>query len=263
MVNPERFLGAIDAHGAVLIDAVSSVPLETPVPSCPGWSVANLAAHTAAVYLHKTAIVRDGWVDGPAPYPTDIAARTDEGVVNLLVESLNEMLSVLGNANPEAPAYTWSVHDGTNHVAWWIRRMAHETLIHAADGILATGGTPTAEEWLGIDGVDEILNEMMVGVPPWATAEPEGGRIDLAASDRTWSLRFGTWSGTSPRTEETYVGEDMVLFDAEGVASTRIATNGANLDLWLWGRQGLEPGAVAGAAGPAERLRALAATATG
>jgi len=31
-----------------------------PVPSCPGWSVADLTRHVGEVYLHKTLAMREG-----------------------------------------------------------------------------------------------------------------------------------------------------------------------------------------------------------
>jgi hypothetical protein len=38
---------------------------DRPVPSCPGWTAADVVRHTAMVYLHKVASIRDGVMPTP------------------------------------------------------------------------------------------------------------------------------------------------------------------------------------------------------
>jgi hypothetical protein len=45
------FLEAIRRESALLGEAAASVPLDTPVPTCPGWKVEDLVGHLASVQL--------------------------------------------------------------------------------------------------------------------------------------------------------------------------------------------------------------------
>jgi hypothetical protein len=244
-----------------LIAAARDVDLDAPVPTCPDWRVRDLVAHTAAVYQHKATTVADGWVEESPPWPKGVAETTGGDVVGVLETSLDALLVVLSNADLTKPTYTWCDHDHT--VAWWVRRMAHESLIHAADAIIAGGGAPTSENWLAMDGVDEILEEMMVGAPEWATIKETTRRVDLRAGDRMWGLRVASWSGTGPTSGTVYADEPALIFDSAGSGDATISTDPANLNYWLWGRAILPPGAVDGDGSLAEYVRTVAAVSTG
>ncbi len=261
MVDDSDFLGATGKYGRLLLEAAGSVDLDTPVPTCPDWQVRDLVAHTAAVYQHKATTVRDGWVDESPPWPSEVAEATSGDVVGVLEASLDDLLDVFGRADLTQPTYTWCDHDHT--ADWWVRRMAHESVIHGADAIVAAGGTPTAESWLAVDGVDEILDEMMIGSPDWATTVEGDRRIDLLAGDRAWNLRTGTWSGTGPISGTVYVDEHALIHDSTGVPDVTIATDPATLDYWLWGRGDLPSGAVQGDAQLVGYVRGVGAAATG
>jgi hypothetical protein len=190
-----------------------------------------------------------------------VAKATGGDVVGVLEGSLDTLLVVLENADLTKPIYTWCDHDHT--VSWWVRRMAHESLIHAADAIIAGGGEPTVDVWLATDGVDEILEEMMVGAPEWATIEQSDRRVDLRAGDRVWGLRVASWSGTGPTSGTVYADEPAVILDTAGSPDTTISTDPANLDYWLWGRAVLPTGATQGDENLAAYVRTVAAVSTG
>ena len=66
-MDASRYLECLAADYGDLRDAVASVEPTATVPSCPGWTVANLVVHVAQVYLHKAAIMRTG--EEPQPWP--------------------------------------------------------------------------------------------------------------------------------------------------------------------------------------------------
>lgn len=261
MVEDSDYHGATSKYGTLLIEAAKSVDLDTSVPTCPDWKVRDLVAHTAAVYQHKTATVRDGWVESSPPWPSDVAAATDGDVVGVLELSLSDLLDVLDQADLTKPTYTWCGHEHT--ASWWVRRMAHESLIHAADAIISAGGEPTAETWLATDGVDEVLEEMMLGAPDWATISEGDSRIDLKAADRVWMLRTGSWSGTGPTSGTVFTDEIALVEDSSGTPDVTISADPATLDYWLWGRAELPRDAVEGDEELVGLVRSVAAEATG
>src|ERR1700738_713408 len=93
--------------------------LDSPVPTCPGWSVADLTRHVGQVYLHKATAMREG--AEPDPWPP--AALAHEEPLGLLDRAYAELLDEFAARKPEDPAVTWYGPNQT--VGFWIRRMAH------------------------------------------------------------------------------------------------------------------------------------------
>jgi uncharacterized protein (TIGR03083 family) len=249
------YIDAIRMHGDLLVDTAEAAGLDTPVPTCPGWTVRDLVQHTEAVHRQKTEAVRTPTLDGPPP-KADVPA--DAGIASYR-ESLSEMLGVFEASDLTPGSWTWCTHE--HRADWWVRRMAHETAVHAADALAAVGAKHTLDPALAIDGVDEILEEMLIGGPAWGSVTPGKGRIDLVSDDRTWSLRFATFSGTSPRTQKQY-DIDTLVFDGSDQPETTVTVDPSTLDLWLWGRAELPADAVTGDVAGAGRLRDVAAEGT-
>jgi uncharacterized protein (TIGR03083 family) len=249
------YLQSIERDCAVILAAGTSLPLDTGVPSCPGWTVRDLIVHTGQVHRNKTETVRDGWVHEGPPRPPG----PEGDPVEWFAEGATEMLGVLRSADLSQPTWTWCAHDHT--AAWWVRRMAHETAIHGADAVLASGGVPVLDPDLAIDGVDEILDEMMVGGPEWGTVTPTDRVIALECGDRRWLLRSATFVGTSPRTG-THYDMPALVHEREAEPDATVRTDPSTLDLWLWGRAPLPEGSVSGDRSLVDELRTLAAEAT-
>jgi len=59
-MEASRYLQCLAADYGDLRDAASAAELTANVPSCPGWTMADLVRHVAQVYLHKVALMRTG-----------------------------------------------------------------------------------------------------------------------------------------------------------------------------------------------------------
>jgi Mycothiol maleylpyruvate isomerase N-terminal domain len=57
-MDDSRFLDCLAADYAALRQAAAAAELTAPVPSCPGWTMADLVAHVGVTYLHKVVIMR-------------------------------------------------------------------------------------------------------------------------------------------------------------------------------------------------------------
>ncbi len=250
------FIPSIERDAAVMMSIGADSSPDAPVPSCPGWSLRDLLVHTGTVHRHKAEVLRGGWRTESPPQPP---GPGDQDLVEWFGIGVEDMIDVMGSVDLSEPTYTWCTHDHTG--AWWVRRMAHETAIHAADALLTVGETPTLGPALAIDGVDEILDEMMVGGPAWGTIEPLPGVVSLVAGEWTWTLQRASFSGTSPNTGASY--EDLpALVWSDRSPDTRVVAHPSKLDLWLWGRARLEPVDIIGDPDLAAHIRAVAADAT-
>jgi uncharacterized protein (TIGR03083 family) len=252
-MEASRYLDCLAADYGDLRDAVATVEPTVPVPACPGWTLADLVVHVSQVYLHKAALMRTG--EEPQPWPPPGLAA--EPLLPLLGRSYGELRAQFRAHQPGTPAPTWFGPDQT--VAFWIRRMAQETVIHRIDAELAAGlpVTPVPDD-LAADGVDEVLKRMLAyGSVTWPEdfAEIEGGHlagpgeITVAAGQAAWTVR------PSPHAVEV---EDGASDDP------RVVVDGpaGNVLRWLWGRAGDDAIRIAGDEAWADYLRRLLAVAT-
>lgn len=255
-MDTDSYLGSIERDAASMMEVATDVPLDTPVPTCPGWTLRDLIEHTGIVHRHKTETVRGGWLDEAPPE----SPGPDGDILEWFGHGVVEMLGVFRTSDLSKPSWTWCPHQ--HNADWWVRRMAHETVIHGADALITAGRSGRVEQELAIDGVDEILDEMMIGGPPWGTLTPRDGVIALDADGHRWVVRRASFSGTSPNTGNTY--EDLpALVYAEGdEPDAVVAADAETLDLWLWGRGDLPGAAISGDGSLVDYVRLVAAEAT-
>jgi uncharacterized protein (TIGR03083 family) len=239
-----------------------STPLNVDVPTCPGWDLRELIIHTGVVHRHKVTTLLGDYRDKPAPLPESPGEEvSDQAVLDWFDEGTEMLLDACLTADLTEPSWTWCRHDHTKD--WWVRRMAHETVIHRIDADVAVDRTPAIDLWLASDGIDEILDEFMVGGPAWGQVTPSDRTIRLQSGDRAWGLRTAVFSGTSPHSNTTYDALDTLVYDMDAEPMATVAADPATLDLWLWGRGDLPEGAIEGDAGVVSHLRAVAAESTG
>ena len=260
-MEASRYLQCLAADYGDLRDAVASVEITATVPSCPGWTVADLVVHVAQVYLHKAAIMRTGEEPQPWP-PPGLAqfARSGAPALPLLGRAYGELRAQFRAHEPGEEVPTWFGPDQT--VGFWIRRMAQETVIHRIDAELAARlpvtGVPAD---LAADGADEVLKRMLAySMREWPEdfAEMEGEHlaggdgqdaIVLAVGQQAWTVR------PSPRqivVEDGGHDDPRVLIDGPPGAMLR----------WLWGRAGDDAVRLAGDPAWADYLRRLLAVVT-
>lgn len=254
-LDPAAYRDLVARESARCADALAGADLGAPVPTAPGWSVADLAWHLAEVQDSWARIAGGPLVEEDASVPLERPA--DDAVVELLRSRTARLVAGLA-AHPPGTA-CWSWHPEGGNVAWVHRRQAHEALIHRVDAELAAGlpvSDPSAE--VAADGVDELVRVMLDGLPDWATFAPDDARIRLRATDAdgSWDLVLGRWAGTSPNTGNVY-DEETVQVDRTGEGAPRLLVEGRawDLDRWLWGRGDISTLAVDGDAGLVRRLR--------
>jgi uncharacterized protein (TIGR03083 family) len=224
------FLDHVRADAARLSE-VARLDLGNRVPCCVGWTVRDLVRHVGTVYAHKSAIVEEGW--------TDLQDRTisapDDGLIEWFDGCAAHLLDVLGHHDPSEPVWTWVDDDQT--VGFWYRRMAHESLIHRIDAEQALRLESDIDEDLATDGIDEILNVMVPGAPRWALCEFGSRVARLEVPGRSWTVRLGSFTGTSPTTGIDYAGEPTLEVIGPHVEFQAVISGSAgSVDRWMWGR---------------------------
>jgi len=230
-MNTGTYLDAIRSDGQAVLEA-GHQGLDSSVPTAPGWTIRDVIAHLGQVHRQKAHIVRELLVDEPPEGP---AAPADDQLLEWFAEGLHDLASVLSVTDPMTHVHSW--HEPDQSVGFWVRRMAHETLIHRVDVELGHGSHTPVDPVLGADGVDEILDVFMAGFPPWAESTPSEVVVALESEGRAWRVRVGSWSGTSPRSGREFTDEAAIDFDGgDSEPAATIRGPGDALDLFLWGR---------------------------
>jgi uncharacterized protein (TIGR03083 family) len=136
-----RFLAA----DVALLREAASADLSAPVPSCPGWTLADLLRHLAHGYMNVVV----PQLRQTEPTPTSELADSDPMAAfeHGYAVMLEELAASESRENADRRLATF-----------WIRRMAHETAMHRidADLVMRRPSTPIPTE-LAVDGVDELL----------------------------------------------------------------------------------------------------------
>ncbi|MCA1841688.1 MAG: maleylpyruvate isomerase N-terminal domain-containing protein [Actinobacteria bacterium] len=246
-METSEYLDAVRTNAGLLIDAVKQAGLEARVPTCPDWTVADLARHQGRVYHWVATIVGEkaqAYVD--RKQLAEQAERAEP--LTWLEGGAGKILELFAQTDPETPVWNW-IDGGAGPARFWFRRMAHETVIHRVDGESATAGRINRVDppELASDGIDEFLQFLPI--------KAAGGE------------RFGSVQGSYHFHTTDVSGEWMVVFDGDGVTIRRehakadIAIRGAASDLELFlynrgGRDGLEIfGDEAGVAAWTEHVR--------
>ncbi|HEX6683858.1 MAG TPA: maleylpyruvate isomerase N-terminal domain-containing protein [Candidatus Limnocylindrales bacterium] len=191
-METESLKQGLAANYLRLRDLAGGGDLTARVPSCPEWTVADLVSHVAHVYLHKVEMMRHhGW---PDPWPP---APTGETEVEMLERGYLALRAEFAARPATQEAVTW--HDEDQTVGFWVRRMAHETVIHRIDAELGAGvaSEPVPGD-LALDGIDELL-QLFLAWPSvkWGkfagVAEGgAGGSVGVRAGGRRWWV----WAGS-------------------------------------------------------------------
>jgi uncharacterized protein (TIGR03083 family) len=212
------------------------VDRSTRVPTCPDWAADDLLWHLTEVQLFWGAIVRDR-LDDPDRAEAAKPARPDDfdGLLALFGQATAALLDAITTTPGETEVWTWADDHSVNFVR---RRQAHEALIHRLDAELVAADQTAVDRDLASDGVDEVLTIVHSDLPSWATFIPDGttGTVETTDTDRTWTLAFGRFSGTSPNTGKVYDMDTVVVDGAPHEPAFIARGNATALDAWLWGR---------------------------
>ena len=230
-MDDSRYLECLAADYGDLRDAAAAVELTVPVPTCPGWTMGDLVFHVAEVYLHKVTVMRTGeWPKQWPPPGVEHAAK-----LPLLGRAYGELIAEFSARLPTDPAPTW--YDPDQTVAFWIRRMAQETVVHRIDAELAAGlpVTPVPDD-LALDGIDEVLKRFL-GYDAEDLDQLEGGHLARDGQDTITVLAGQTAWTVRPSPQEVVV-DDGASDDPRVV----IAAAPDPMLRWLWGRAGSAEG---------------------
>ncbi|MFJ7410477.1 maleylpyruvate isomerase family mycothiol-dependent enzyme [Streptomyces sp. NPDC098077] len=250
-LSHERYCDEILAQTDALRAVLTGADLTATVPTCPDWTLRELAVHVGGAYRWVGEIVRtratedipeDKVPGGEGPESDDPAALDA-----WLAEGAAATAAALREAGPDTEVWTWAWEGRT---AFWARRLTHETAVHRADAALAARVPYTVDADVAADTIEEWLRIVSFsqdnGDPEAAELRGGGRSLHLHATDvpgAEWLIEFGddrfTWRHAHDRATVALRGpltDLMLVFNRRlEPTSPRVEVLGdaALLDFWL------------------------------
>lgn len=258
-----RFQHLFQAEGLRLGQAAVT-DMDAPVPSCPGWTVADVVRHSVLMYTDATERLRprggpfaggsvgaggpsgeSGVSDVSAARGTTGGSRAKRGgikkgdLLDTYIRAHTELAVVMARRDPldpiegkdldpaiPAPAEGEGPEPGT--AGFLFRSMAREAAVHRADIEMAVGTPGPLDTRLALDGIDEVLTVLLPAHYDGRTRDGATGRtIGVHSNHHHWRLTMHRAGVTMSR--------------EAGFADAAVTGEPAELLLYLWGRR---PGTV-------------------
>jgi uncharacterized protein (TIGR03083 family) len=179
----ERFYTEITASTATLASIAGGADLTRPVPTCPDWTLRQLATHVGRAHRWAGEIVATRSAefipfravpDGRLPDDPRLQA-------GWLRDGADRLISAVRAAGPE-PVWAFG---RLRPASFWARRMTHETAVHRADAEIAVGRGPVIDAGIAADGIGEWLEDHSGGDPGASRLEAlaDGQILHVHATD--------------------------------------------------------------------------------
>ncbi|WP_405685603.1 maleylpyruvate isomerase N-terminal domain-containing protein [Streptomyces sp. NBC_01387] len=182
-------LRLIDERSAAFRAAVASAPsLDVQVPTCPEWTLFDLAQHIGEGRRDWAATV----AAGPAPAKSaaegaPAAPREREALLAWLTESTEQLVDALREAGPDRGCWTWWETSQSPHTSGAVaRHQLQQFAVHTYDAQITLGSPQPLPAEVALDGVDEFLSTCVATTSAWPH---KPAAIDFHASEgRSWRL---------------------------------------------------------------------------
>nr|WP_232541708.1 maleylpyruvate isomerase family mycothiol-dependent enzyme [Nocardia bovistercoris] len=235
----EALLTETDLFAEIYRDCDPSLP----VPSCPGWTMADLLAHVGGDHHWTAALVRRRSTVEIDDATVDMRPPTDQrAAAEWLRASARRVVAVVDAAGPDVPV--WTPFEVLRPARWWIRRRLHEGTGHRVDALLALDREVVMAPEIAADGLSELLDLIAIGSRWFAEPLADGNTLTLIATDRaaTWSVAGHgdaiAWTGTPAPASVTVAGTavDLYLLALRRISAddARVAISGDAKVLLTW-----------------------------
>ncbi|KOV83885.1 hypothetical protein ADL03_19295 [Nocardia sp. NRRL S-836] len=183
-------LRLIDERSTAFRSVIADAPsLDVRVPSCPEWTLRDLAHHIGEGRRSWAATVAAG-PGATAKSPADGAAPQDRAeLVGWLAGSTAVLLDALREAGPERGCWTWwGGSQSPSNCGAVARHQLQQLAVHTYDAQLAVGEPLPLPGDVALDGVEDFQFTCCATTSAWPH---EPAVVDYHATEgRSWRLRL-------------------------------------------------------------------------
>jgi uncharacterized protein (TIGR03083 family) len=183
-------LRLIDERSTAFGAAVAAAPsLDVQVPTCPEWTLFDLAEHIGVGRRSWAATVAAG-PDAPAKVAAEgapAAPREREALLAWLAASTQELLDALREAGPDRGCWTWwGTSQSPQTCGAVARHQLQQFAVHTYDAQVTLGAPQPLPDEVALDGVEEFLFTCCATTAAWPH---EPAAVDYHATEgRSWRL---------------------------------------------------------------------------
>ena len=131
---------------------VTGTAPDTPVPTCPDWTLRDLVGHMGQAPRWMAGVVRSG---APAVPPDPRDAQPPADWRGWLLAGADELPAAVAEVGADTPVWTLA---GTRPARWWVRRALADLVVHTADAALTVGAPFTVSSARAADVISEGLD---------------------------------------------------------------------------------------------------------
>ncbi|WP_235498332.1 maleylpyruvate isomerase family mycothiol-dependent enzyme [Frankia sp. R43] len=244
-LDAEAVREALLTETDLLADLYRDCDPTTPIPTCPGWTLAQLVGHVGGAHRWTATMVTHRSTENIdyATVPDVRRPRDQQAAVEWLRDSARQVITAVDATGAEVPV--WTPFAGVRPARWWIRRRLHEATGHRADALLALGRDVVMAPAIAADGLSELLDLIAIGAPWFAAPLDDENTLTLTATDSAaaWSVaRSGdtvTWTAVPAAATVTVSGSAVGLYllalrrISAGDARLTVSGDPKVLDTWL------------------------------
>ncbi|GAA0637806.1 maleylpyruvate isomerase family mycothiol-dependent enzyme [Kutzneria viridogrisea] len=242
----EHYLTEMPAEAARFVEAVAGADTARRVPTCPEWTLADLITHVGRAHHWAADIVSSG---AQQPLPNEAEPPQDPAQhVQWVLDGAERLRSAVAEVGVHARVWTPTGRGA----GYWLRRIAHDTVVHRADAAFTTGGRYEVDPALAADGITEFLELLpaLIAVrmsPGLAELPGTGQSLHFHATDLDggeWLVHRVpegiSWEHTHGKADVAVRGRavdlQLVLTNRIGVDDPRVQVFGAVEELVHWRR---------------------------
>ncbi|HEX8870297.1 MAG TPA: maleylpyruvate isomerase family mycothiol-dependent enzyme [Lentzea sp.] len=215
-------LRLIDERSTAFRHAVSTAPdLDAQVPSCPEWTLRDLARHIGTGRYVWAATVAAGPATAKATPDVPAVPEDREALVAWLAEGAQQLLDALREAGPDRECWVgWTDSQSPRTTGAVARHQVQEIAVHTYDAQLTIGAPQPLPDEVALDGVDEFLLTCVSTTSAWPH---EPTTVDYHATEgRSWRFRLSA--------------EGARIGHVDGEADTSVTATASDFVLWFYGR---------------------------
>ncbi|WP_207394016.1 maleylpyruvate isomerase family mycothiol-dependent enzyme [Actinomadura formosensis] len=153
MLDPERMKEGLREQTRGFAEAAAGPDPSTRVPTCPEWTLRDLAGHVGQAHRWAAHLIRTGGTEVVDELPRTIP-DSPAGWPGWLRDGAADLIAAY-EANPDGTVEHAII--GTQPTVMWLRRMLHETAVHRADAAFTAGVPFTPAPDLAADAITEFL----------------------------------------------------------------------------------------------------------
>jgi len=195
-MNDQWYRAALAEETEAFAGLIGRADLATPVPTCPEWTLGELAAHVGRAHRWAAATVA---TRAQLMLPFEQVEGLDmpeqaPKAADWLREGATRLLDAQRDIEPDAAVWNW-MQPGP--ALFWVRRMVNETAVHRADAAIATGTTYDLPAERGVEVLDEGLHLVSFAAtralaPKYVSLRGTGQTLHVCATDPDVAGR-GEW----------------------------------------------------------------------